>query len=156
DEPFAVRADGDEAALEAEHGQEVHEIALDVAQAAQVVQFFRRKAERAEMVELPLDFFLQLRQRIGRRVAAGESGVGLRRRMVRRRRLPHRELVEVRFEQAADDGCIHAALSLAASSGSTSALVAQRTPRAAIACRKAACCASKPPTGLMQSVSSTS
>jgi hypothetical protein len=103
-----VGRDLDELALEAEQGQEVGEVALDEAQRAQVVDLVLREHHRAQVVQLALDLFLQLGQRIGRRVAALEFVFADGVRVHVQQGLPHREFVQIGFEQAADDrfhGC---------------------------------------------------
>ena len=99
----------DELALEAEQGEEVGEIALDEAQRAQVGHLVFREHQRAQVVQLALDLVLQFGQRIGRRVAAHEVIFAVwRGGMAVQQGLPHGELVEIGFKQAADDG--HGAL----------------------------------------------
>ena len=101
-EPLAVRAHRDEVALETEDAQQVDEVRLHEAQAAQVVQLVRPEGQRAQVVQFALEVGHQRRERVLRRVAAGEAVLGLRLRMPVQHRLPHRELVEVGLQQAAD------------------------------------------------------
>jgi hypothetical protein len=60
--------------------------------------------QRAQRVELALDFGDELGERECRLVAAEERVLGLRLGMAMQHRLPHRELVEIGVEQAGDDG----------------------------------------------------
>ena len=97
-------AGDDEVALETEDAQEVDEIGADEAQAREVLQLVAAEREPAQRVELAIDLRQQIGKRIRRRVAADEGVLGLGLRMTMQHRLPHRELVEIRVQQAGDDG----------------------------------------------------
>lgn len=99
----AVGRHFDELALEAEQGQEVGEVALDEAQRAHVLDLVLREHHPAQVIEFALDFLLQLGQRKGRRVAALEFVLADGVRVHVQEGLPHREFIEVGFDQAADD-----------------------------------------------------
>ncbi len=66
--PFRARLD--EGALELEDAQEIHEIALDVAQPAEVIQLVRGEAQGAQCVQFRVDLRQQFRERKNRRIAA--------------------------------------------------------------------------------------
>jgi len=68
-------------------------------------QLVLRQAQRAQVVELRVDLRQQIGQREGARVAADEAVLGPRLRVAMQHGLPHRELVEVGLDEAADDRC---------------------------------------------------
>ena len=98
-----MRLHVDEAALEAEDGQEIDKIAFDEAQPRQVVEVILREVHRAQVFQLVLESLFQFGQREGRRIAADEVVFGLRPRIAVQQRLPHGEFVQVVFQQAAHD-----------------------------------------------------
>ena len=102
-EAFALGVDMQKAALEAEDGKKIDEIAFDEPQIAQVIEFFLRKTQAAQALHLGFDGRAQLCQRESGRVAAHEAVFRLRARVAVQQRLPHGEFVEVVFQQAADD-----------------------------------------------------
>ena len=176
----AIGADVDELALEAEHRQKVDEIALHEAQGAQIGQLVVGKRHRAQVVELFFQLALQLGQGKGGGVAADKFVFGMGIRMTVQQCLPHCKFIQIGFQQTAHyrghvcflqlpearivrhrkhfsraRSTMAQAGALASNSGKTSADVASRAPRSCMAARKSRCCASKPATGLMQSVSKT-
>ena len=99
----ALGPGADEVALKLEDAQEVDKVAADVAQSPHVVEFVRREAQGAQVVQRGVHFGQQLRQRIGRRVAAHKTVFALGLGVAVQQRLPHREFVQIGVEQAGDD-----------------------------------------------------
>ena len=113
---LALGPGADETALELEDAQEVHKVALDVAQAAHIGQLFGREAQAAQVVQRSVHLWQQLGQRVGWGVAAHKAVFALCLWVAVQQGLPHRELVEIGVEQAGDDGVHGVAPKLVAAS----------------------------------------
>ncbi len=79
-----------------------HEVAIDEAQAAQVLQLALAEAQRAQVLDL-VDDLVDERREVHALVAALEAVFDLGAREVMQDDLHHRELVEVGVEQGGDD-----------------------------------------------------
>src|SRR5450631_3787755 len=82
--------------------EQVHEIALEEAPAAQIGEFATGKAKRAKRADFALDF-TQIRREVHTRRAALETVFDLGTRKVMQYHLHHGELVEIGVEQRLDD-----------------------------------------------------
>lgn len=76
-QPVTVGRHRDVALLKAEDPQEVDEVGLHVPQAAQVLQLFLGEAQRAQVLDLSLDFVPGFAQWVGGLVAAHKTVLGL-------------------------------------------------------------------------------
>ena len=92
----------DEPLVQVEEAEEVDEVALEKAPAAQVLEFLARKVEIAECADLVPDA-LDVGGEVDIGVAAAEAVFDLRLRKMMQDHLHHRELVEVGIEQGRDD-----------------------------------------------------
>ena len=78
-------------------------VGLDEAQASQVAQLVFGERQRAQVVELRVHVGQQFCEWESALVAADEAVLSLCLRVAMQHGLPHRELVEIGFEQAAND-----------------------------------------------------
>src|SRR3954471_8780390 len=83
--------------------QEVDEVTFDVTLGREKGELILAESKRAQMVELLLHILLQMREWIGGMIATHKSVRRLIARKEVQERLPHRELVQVRVEQRAND-----------------------------------------------------
>jgi len=90
------------ALVELEQAQQVDEIALQEAPAAQVIELVLREAQPAKRTDLVTDL-VHVRREIEAGIAALEAVFDLRARKVMQHHLHHGELVEVGVEQRMDD-----------------------------------------------------
>ncbi len=85
-----------------EQRQEVGEVRLDEAQAAQVIHFVLAQPQPAQRIDLARDLIDELRQ-VHAGSAAFEAVIHLRCRVLVQHRLHHGEFVQIGVEQRMDD-----------------------------------------------------